>query len=414
MSEPKRRFFSGDTLQQALVQAASYYNLEPHQVAYRALEKRHGFLKVRRKVVIEVDPEAPRRETSAPARVSPPSPAPPPPAPVRPEPPAVRPEAPPVRPEPPLARPEPEAPPVRPAAPPLFHPDRPERADWAARPARPEGERDSRRERQGSHPERRPDRPERAAGDRPPRERGRFDRDRPAGARADRPVFADRAERGGPPRERGPRERWEPRPQPAGAFSPPAGPPPAPRRDWDEEPPRARIQDSGSLVALPETPRRPSERYLPARGPQAEAAARGMELLLRIAGLRLEARILQGEEERLEIDLSGEDTDWCFSDDGEFLGAVEHLLPRIIRSLSGEAVLCRVDCDNFHEIREERLRSLAQQMASEVQRLGRARTLEPMNPSDRRVVHMTLEDDPHVVTESEGEGYFKRITIRPA
>jgi predicted RNA-binding protein Jag len=36
-----------------------------------------------------------------------------------------------------------------------------------------------------------------------------------------------------------------------------------------------------------------------------------------------------------------------------------------------------------------------------------------MNPSDRRVVHMTLADDPHVETESDGEGYFKRITVRP-
>src|SRR4051812_12009267 len=76
MNDVKRRFFSGDTLQQALVQAANYFNLDPSYVAYRSLEKRHGFLKTRRKVVIEVDPENPRRETpvSVPAatRTSPP------------------------------------------------------------------------------------------------------------------------------------------------------------------------------------------------------------------------------------------------------------------------------------------------------------------------------------------------------
>jgi hypothetical protein len=63
MNDAKRRYFSGDTLQQALVQAANYFNLDPSYVAYRSLEKRHGFLKTRRKVVIEVDPENPRRET---------------------------------------------------------------------------------------------------------------------------------------------------------------------------------------------------------------------------------------------------------------------------------------------------------------------------------------------------------------
>jgi predicted RNA-binding protein Jag len=36
-----------------------------------------------------------------------------------------------------------------------------------------------------------------------------------------------------------------------------------------------------------------------------------------------------------------------------------------------------------------------------------------MNPSDRLIVHITLADDPAVETESEGDGYFKRVTIRP-
>ena len=62
MNDVKRRFFSGDTLQQALVQAANYFNLDPTYVAYRSLEKKHGFLKTRRKVMIEVDPDNPRLE----------------------------------------------------------------------------------------------------------------------------------------------------------------------------------------------------------------------------------------------------------------------------------------------------------------------------------------------------------------
>jgi spoIIIJ-associated protein len=73
-----------------------------------------------------------------------------------------------------------------------------------------------------------------------------------------------------------------------------------------------------------------------------------------------------------------------------------------------------VDCDNFHDIREERLRSLAQKVAEEVRRLQRSRTLEPMNPADRRIIHVTLADDPGVATESDGDGYFKRVTVRPA
>ncbi len=155
-----------------------------------------------------------------------------------------------------------------------------------------------------------------------------------------------------------------------------------------------------------------SERYPAATGPVAEAAVKSAELLVRIAGLDLVPQVFQGEE-RLELDLAGVDADWCFADDGELVNAIEHLLPRMIRSLSGEAVPVRVDCDNFQEIREERLRSLAQQVAEEVRRLRRPRTLEPMNPADRRIIHVTLADDPGVESESSGDGYFKRVTIRP-
>jgi spoIIIJ-associated protein len=172
------------------------------------------------------------------------------------------------------------------------------------------------------------------------------------------------------------------------------------------------ILEAGGLVSLPDTPRRVSERFPPAEGPQAEAARTATELLLRITGLDLAPRVLQGED-RLEVDLAGADVDWCFADDGELVLAIEHLLPRLIRSVSGEAALVRVDCDNFQEIREERLRSLAQRMAEEVRRFGKPRTLEPMNPADRRIIHVTLADDPHVVTESEGDGFFKRVMIRP-
>ena len=67
MNEPKRRFFSGDSLQQALVQAANHFHLDPEEIAYRSIEKKHGFIKTRRKVMIEVNPDAPKREKAPPA-----------------------------------------------------------------------------------------------------------------------------------------------------------------------------------------------------------------------------------------------------------------------------------------------------------------------------------------------------------
>lgn len=331
MDDSKRRFFSGDTLQQALVQAANYFNLDPSYVAYKSLEKRHGFLKTRRKVVIEVDPDNPRRESPASL------------------PPAER-SVPPPPPSSFLSR----APAAAPPSPESSVMERP--APSEERPRR-ERERPERAERRGRD----------RGGD---RNRGRGDRDR------DRPR-----------RHRSPDGERPRRPAAEGA-------------------------EGEGLVTLPERPRGISERYPLATGPVAEAAAQAANLLIRLAGMELEAKVFQGEE-RLEVELMGEDVDWCFADDGELLMAVEHLLPRMIRTLSGETAVVRVDCDHFHEIREERLRSMAQRIAEEVRRKGRPRILEPMNPADRRIIHTTLADDPGVVTESEGDGYFKRVMVRP-
>ncbi|HEX4494483.1 MAG TPA: R3H domain-containing nucleic acid-binding protein [Thermoanaerobaculia bacterium] len=323
MNDVKRRYFSGDTLQQALVQAANYFNLDPGYVAYRSLEKRHGFLKTRRKVMIEVDPDNPRRETPVTVPPAAKSAPPPPPSTYLTHPAAA-----------PAERIAPAPPAEAPAAPPR-----------EARPPR-EREREPRRER-----ERGGDRPRHPSRDLPPR----------------------------PPR-----------------------------------PSSSEGSPEGGIVSLPEKPRGVGERYPEATGAMAEAATKATGILLRIAGLELTSKIFQGEE-RLEVDLSGEDVDWCFADDGEILMAFEHLLPRMIRTLSGgEPTAVRVDCDNFHEIREERLRSLAQRVAEEVRRRGKPSLLEPMNPGDRRIIHTTLADDPNVVTESEGDGYFKRIMVRPA
>jgi spoIIIJ-associated protein len=70
-----RRFFWGNSLAQALTSAARHYGLPPEELEYRIYAKRHGFVKHPRKVVVEVDPAAPRR---APSSVPPATPAAPP------------------------------------------------------------------------------------------------------------------------------------------------------------------------------------------------------------------------------------------------------------------------------------------------------------------------------------------------
>ena len=65
------------------------------------------------------------------------------------------------------------------------------------------------------------------------------------------------------------------------------------------------------------------------------------------------------------------------------------------------------------QLREETLARLAKRIANQVKATGRPRTLEPMNPYERRVLHATLQNNPYVATRSEGEEPNRRVVIYP-
>ena len=59
----------------------------------------------------------------------------------------------------------------------------------------------------------------------------------------------------------------------------------------------------------------------------------------------------------------------------------------------------------------EQLEKQAKDSAKEVKRWGEPVKLPEMNAHDRRIIHLTLQDDPEITTESEGEGNFKKVVV---
>jgi spoIIIJ-associated protein len=194
------------------------------------------------------------------------------------------------------------------------------------------------------------------------------------------------------------REQPERRPVPKAEPERPAPPPAEPTARWRRLP--RSVEES--LRAQP-----PASRELE------EAARQWLDRLLALADLDLAAVVRMGEE-RLDVGLSGPDAEWLMEDDGEALQALQTLLPRLLDAAAEDSLLCRVDCNGFQELREERLRLRAPRAAAEVRRTGERALLEPMMPADRRIVHVALLHDATVTTESIGRGFFKRVTIRPA
>lgn len=252
----KRQFFTGNTLEQAVLAAARQIGVEPERVAFKPREKKHGFLKVRRRVVIEVDMES---------------------------------------------------------------------------PVLPEGMKS---------------------------------------------VELSALPSGGPP-----------------------------------SPPPLKRESSSSAGREPEPPEVEEEELAPPSS-ESEAIRRAFQEILRF--LRLEAEIsLHRGEDGFEVELLGEDAEVLTRDEGQVLQSMEYLVPRMVRGWLGHGVPVRVDCEGFRASRAAELEALAARVAEQVLRDGAAQCLDPMSPADRRLVHLALAEHPDVETESEGDGYYKRVRITP-
>jgi len=72
-----------------------------------------------------------------------------------------------------------------------------------------------------------------------------------------------------------------------------------------------------------------------------------------------------------------------------------------------------VDAEGYRGRREDALTDLAQRLGREGGEDRRPVPVEPMNPHDRRIIHVALAEHEGVRTESDGEGLFRRVVIFP-
>ena len=114
------------------------------------------------------------------------------------------------------------------------------------------------------------------------------------------------------------------------------------------------------------------------------------------------------------IDITGEDSGLLIGRRGETLRALQFVVNLVVRNnLDGEPVRVILDVERYRERRHNSLHELALRVADRVAGSGRAISLEPMPPAERRVIHLALADHPRVSTQSSGIGENRQVTITP-
>jgi spoIIIJ-associated protein len=109
--------------------------------------------------------------------------------------------------------------------------------------------------------------------------------------------------------------------------------------------------------------------------------------------------------------LSGEFEEQLTGPEGKTLDSLQYLMRKIVTKKVPERLKLSVDVGNFREKRQEELKVRAVELAGMVKEDGKTQVIPALNPSERRVVHMALQEDKEIRSRSVGDGLFKKILI---
>lgn len=132
---------------------------------------------------------------------------------------------------------------------------------------------------------------------------------------------------------------------------------------------------------------------------------------------KVEARIGEKSSEDalqvVKVVVSLEDPKILIGQGGQTLFEVQRVLKMVLNKKLGQAFYLDLDINDYKTKKEEYLKALAREAAKEVFLTKQTKTLPPMLPNERRIIHQELEKMGDVISKSEGEGSNRRIVIMP-
>lgn len=116
-------------------------------------------------------------------------------------------------------------------------------------------------------------------------------------------------------------------------------------------------------------------------------------------------------EGRITFQIHGDDLGILIGKHGQTLDAIQYLTNLVAnKDVKGRCHIV-VDVEHYRSRREDTLVQLARRLGDKVKRSRQKISLEPMNAFERKIIHLTLQNEPHIVTDSEGEEPYRHVVI---
>ena len=113
----------------------------------------------------------------------------------------------------------------------------------------------------------------------------------------------------------------------------------------------------------------------------------------------------------LRINLSGDDGSLLIRRQGEALAALQHIVAAVYRQDADERRSLVVDCQGYRKSKDAELKQMAKFLAEKARDSGLAQEIGPLNPYERRIVHLAVAEVEKVSSESIGDAFEKTVII---
>ena len=127
-------------------------------------------------------------------------------------------------------------------------------------------------------------------------------------------------------------------------------------------------------------------------------------------GLVLTATV-EETAEGTRINLEGEDGGVLIRRGGEGLQALQHVVATTYRKQLGDDNRIVIDCNGFRRDKDAELKQMALFMAGKARSSGMPQEMGPLNPYERRIVHLAIAESADVTSESIGDAFMKTVII---
>ena len=135
--------------------------------------------------------------------------------------------------------------------------------------------------------------------------------------------------------------------------------------------------------------------------------------ILDLMGFFNVVKVLEHEADFVSLEVKGDDLGRIIGKEGNTLFALQVILKNILTRKYKRSITVQIDANNYRDKRSITIKNMALDAADKAYNENTEVTLQAMNAWERRVVHMTLQDNDKVKTESFGRDKERKVIISP-